>query len=155
MQTHSSPKSSILQFWYLTSKFLHFVKTSFLHTLIFTLAGVRKNLRTYLFTTIPNIHFFNWSTRYSYSAMGPDELYPSILRELAGVVKPLSIIFEKSWQSGPVPSNWKKGNIAPIFAKGRKGESETCRQVSTTSVPWKITQQILMETMLRHMQDIV
>lgn len=36
------PKFSVLQFWDLTSKFLHFVQTSFLHTLIFTLAGVRK-----------------------------------------------------------------------------------------------------------------
>lgn len=63
--------------------------------------------------------------------MGPDEMYPKVLRELAGVaVKPLSTS-EKSWQSGPVPSAWKKGNIAPIFKKGRKGEPENCRLVST------------------------
>ena len=49
-----------------------------------------------------------------------DEMHKRVLQELADVVgKLLSMIFEKSWQSGEVPGSWKKGNIVRTFKKNR------------------------------------
>jgi len=61
----------------------------------------------------------------------PDELHPRVLRELAdAAAEQLSMILEKSWQSGEVPGDHKKGNIVPIFEKGRKKDPGNYQPVS-------------------------
>ncbi|KFQ46106.1 hypothetical protein N333_04586, partial [Nestor notabilis] len=89
-----------------------------------------------------------------HKSMGPDEIHPQVLKELANeVAKPLSVIFERSWQTGDVPDDWKKGNVTPIFKKGKVENLATYRSVSLTSVPGKLLEQILLESILSHKKN--
>ncbi|GAB0190123.1 mitochondrial enolase superfamily member 1 [Grus japonensis] len=57
----------------------------------------------------------------AYKSMGPNGIHPRVLRELADVIaRPLSIIFQRSQESGEVSVDWKLANIVPIFKKGKK-----------------------------------
>jgi len=65
-----------------------------------------------------------------------------------------SFLFEKELHfSSEVPTDWKRGNITLTYKKGKKQDPGNHRPVSLTSLPGKIMEQILLETMLRHMQN--
>ncbi|CAM5084405.1 unnamed protein product [Natator depressus] len=89
-----------------------------------------------------------------HKSMGPDALHPRVLKELADVIaEPLAIIFENSWPSGEVPEDWKKANVVPIFKKGKKEDAGNYRPVSLPSVPRKIMEHVLKESILKHLEE--
>ncbi|PKU48424.1 rna-directed dna polymerase from mobile element jockey-like [Limosa lapponica baueri] len=88
------------------------------------------------------------------TSMGPDGIHPRVLRELAEVVvEPLSIIYQQSWQTGEVPANWRLANVMPIHKKGWKNDPGNYRPVSLTSVPGKVTEQIILSAIMHCMKE--
>jgi len=86
--------------------------------------------------------------------VGPDEMHPRVLKDLADVIaKQVSITFQRPWQSGKVPCGWRKGNIVPIFKKEKQEVPGNYQPVSFTSVPGKIMEQLLLEVMLRPIEE--
>ena len=54
-----------------------------------------------------------------------------MLRKLADVmVRPLEILFERSWRFGEVPEDWKTANGNPLLKQGKKEDAGSCQPVS-------------------------
>lgn len=45
-----------------------------------------------------------------------------------------------------VPEDWKTANVTPVFKKEKKKDLVNHRSVNFTSVSWKITVELLLET---------
>jgi len=72
-------------------------------------------------------------------APGPDGLHPLLLRSCAvAIAEPLSLIYNRSFAAGLVPSDWKIADIVPIFKKGAKDDPTNYRPVLLTSVQCKV-----------------
>ncbi|KAK4828082.1 LOW QUALITY PROTEIN: hypothetical protein QYF61_023142, partial [Mycteria americana] len=90
----------------------------------------------------------------THKSMGPDEIHPRVLKELAEeLTKPLSIIYQQSWLTGEIPADWRLANVTPIFKKGRKEDPGNYRPVSLTSVPGKLMEQIILSAITRHVEN--
>ena len=85
-------------------------------------------------------------------AQGPDCLHPKLLKTLANEIAPiLTVIFQHSLNTGDVPSDWRQGNIAPIFKKGDKHKPSNYRPVSLTSICSKLIEHIVVSNVRRHL----
>jgi len=85
--------------------------------------------------------------------MGPDGMYPQVLRELAdAITKPLSIIFERSWRT-EVPEDWRKANVTSVFKKGKKEDPGNYRPLSLTSICGKVVEQLVLDVISKQMKE--
>lgn len=78
---------------------------------------------------------------------GPVGMHSPVLRELPDITaKPLLILLDESWQLREVPEDWRKANVIPIF---KKKDPENYRPFSLTSIPAKVVEQLILETISR------
>ena len=83
---------------------------------------------------------------------GPDDINSRILVELAKFVAPsLSVLFQNTYDTEFVPSDWKRASITPIYKKDDKKDPENYRPVSLTSILCKIMEPIIKDHLLKYL----
>ena len=85
---------------------------------------------------------------------GPDKIFPRVLKELSEeLAKPLTILFNKSFQEGKLPCDWKLAEITAIFKKGNRMSSNNYRPVSLTCVICKLMESFVRDAVQNHMEQ--
>lgn len=91
-------------------------------------------------------------------ACGPDGIHGRVLKNCAAsLAKPLSMIFQLSYNCGSLPKDWKLANVVPVHKKGSKSCVENYRPISLTSLVMKTFERILKEELLMrtaHLLDV-
>ena len=85
-------------------------------------------------------------------ALGPDELHPRVLKELASELGPVfAHLFQQSIDTGEIPKEWSLANICPLFKKGDRPLACSYRPISLTCVPCKLLEHIVCSNIMAHL----
>ncbi len=63
------------------------------------------------------------------------------------------MLFQKSYNTGETPSDWKNANVTPIFKKGKKCKASNYRPVSLTSIVCKLMESIIKDDMTEYLES--
>ena len=87
-------------------------------------------------------------------ALGPDELHPRVLKELATELGPVfAHHFQQSIDTGEIPKEWSLANICPLFKKSDRSLACNYRPVSLTCVPCKLLEHIVCSNIMAHLDE--
>ena len=79
-------------------------------------------------------------------------VHPKVLKSCSiQLAKPLSKIFEKSFETGILPQPWLQANIIPLFKKGNKLDPTNYRPISLTSIVCKLMERIVKDEIMKHL----
>ena len=85
-------------------------------------------------------------------ASGPDSIPGKLLKLCAEELHvALSLIFQKSPDTGSVPDDWKTAHIIPLFKKSDKSNPENYRPISLTSIACKLLEHVVYSTIINHL----
>ena len=87
------------------------------------------------------------------TSQGPDNIPARVLREMAPRIAPiLATIFQKSINSGTLPSDWFKVHIVPIYKKNDRTTASNYRPISLTSIHCKSIWHIISKSIQNHLE---
>ena len=87
-------------------------------------------------------------------ALGPNELHPRVLKELATELGPVfAHLFQQSIDTGEIPKEWSLANICPLFKKSDRSFACNYRPVSLICVPCKLLEHIVCSNIMAHLDE--
>ena len=87
-------------------------------------------------------------------ALGPGELHPRVLKELASELGPMfAHLFQQSIDTGEIPKEWSLANICPLYKKGDRSLAYNNRPVSLTCVQCKLHEHIVCLNIMAHLDE--
>ena len=89
-------------------------------------------------------------------AAGPDGIQSRLIKLCAkGLAKPLTILFNKFFETGKIPKNWKLANVVPVFKKGDKSSVANYRPISLTCLPMKIFEYCIKDLLMLKCEHLI
>ena len=84
-------------------------------------------------------------------ATGPDTIPAQILRECSEELALfLTIVFNRTLQTGRIPEDWKQANVSAVFKKGQRYDPANYRPVSLTFLCCKMLEHIITKSIMKH-----
>ena len=89
-------------------------------------------------------------------AFGPDNIPTRLLKECASSIAPsLTYLFNKSLNSGNLPTEWKLSNVIPLHKKGNKSYVENYRPISLMCMVAKVLECCIYNRLVDHIQKML
>ena len=86
-----------------------------------------------------------------HKAAGPDKIKPIVLKTLHKELAPtIKILYQKSLDTGILPSIWKSANVAPVYKKGDRYTASNYRPISLTCILCKQLEHIITSSNVKH-----
>ena len=88
------------------------------------------------------------------SACGPDEIPGAVLKYCHDSLAPVfTTLFQRSLESGHIPSIWKSSNVVPVPKKPSPSALNDHRPIALTSIPFKCMERIVLKRLLAATQS--
>ena len=100
------------------------------------------------------MEYVNYYSRSAHAKHVDQMISARIFKDLAVELAPLlTAIYQKSFDCGEVPEDWRSANITPVFKKRDRFKASNYRHVSLTSLCCKIQEHIITSNILKHLED--
>ena len=110
-----------------------------------------NNIKIHAFDVYPILKEINAG-----KAAGPDDIHGIVLKNCAvSLAIPLTIIFNTSFVTGCIPSEWKLASVVPVHKKGEKGFVDDYRPISLTCLVMKVFQRCIQKELLGKCRNLI